>query len=153
MPSAARHRARLAWHTARYFLRMLLEYVATVWLLGIAPFLAHLAVAPPERGYAWIPADLSLFVMVLGGNIAIEAFKDRASDGPSRPAAALVGTIGAACGAVAFASLQTGRPDLNTVLRPLVYRAVVVALTIDMAYRFRLIYRMAAAEAMEKGGC
>jgi hypothetical protein len=68
-------RVRRAWNTARFFLRMLIEYVGTVWLLGLAPFLAHLAASTPRGAYEWIPADLWLFVMVLGGNVAIEAFK------------------------------------------------------------------------------
>ena len=84
-------RVRLAWNTARFFLRMLIEYAGTVWLLGLAPFLAHLAASWTGGAYEWVPADLWLFVMVLGGNVAIEAFKDRESDGPSRPLAAMLG--------------------------------------------------------------
>jgi hypothetical protein len=69
------HRARITWDTMRFFLRILIEYVGTVWLLGLAPFLAHLAASSPRGAYEWVPADLWLFVMVLGGNVAIEAFQ------------------------------------------------------------------------------
>jgi hypothetical protein len=59
-------KVRFAWEAARFCARMMLEHVATMWLLGIAPFLAHLGTAAWRSEYSWIPNDLYPFVMVIG---------------------------------------------------------------------------------------
>lgn len=150
MRAMLRPRIRLAWNTARFFLRRFLEYAATIWLLGIAPFLAHFAAARPDRGYAWIPNDLYLFVMVIAGNVAIEAFKDRESDGPSRPLAAILGVALAVSAAWAFGSLEAQTAQFGTALRSWVYRVLIVTLSIDFVYRVRPMFGSAVIEASEK---
>lgn len=144
-------RVRLAWNTARFFLRMLIEYAGTVWLLGLAPLLAHLAASSKGGAYEWVAADLWLFVMVLGGNVAIEAFKDRESDGPSRPLAAMLGVLMMVSGAWSYGVLESRSPRFDSVLRLYVYRAVIVALCFDVTCRAPIIFRWAAAEAAKKG--
>ena len=151
MGTKLRRRIRVTWQTARFFTRMLLEHIGTVWLLGSAPLLAHLAAAAPQRGYDWIPNDLYLFVMVTGGTIAIEAFKDRSSDGPSRPLAAIFGTTLALAGAYGFAVLETGVAPIDAVLRPLALRLVLFSLSIDFVCRAPVIMRNAITEANAKG--
>jgi hypothetical protein len=144
-------KAWFVWQTSRFFSRMLIEYVATVWLLGIAPFLARLAVASSGHGYDWIPADLYLFVMIIGGNMAIEAFKDRRSDGPSRPITAMSGVGAAAASAWAFASLEAGTTPFDFLLRSIIYRVVVTALGIDLIRNVPAMIRNAHLEATTKG--
>jgi|SRR5947209_1521188 len=144
-------KVHFAWDAARFFSRMLIEYIATVWLLGIAPFIARLAVASPGRGYDWIPADLYLFVMVVGGNMAIESFKDRRSDGPSRPFAGMFGIGAAAVSAWAFASLQAGTTAFDLILRSIVSSAVGIVLGIDLVRSVPAMIRDALLEATAKG--
>ena len=75
---------RFGWDIMRFFMRRLIEYVVSVWLLAIAPLVAHLAAAlqQPANRFEWIPNDLYLFLMVIGGSAAIETFQDRSSNGP-----------------------------------------------------------------------
>lgn len=144
--------AWFGWNVARFFSRMLIEYVATVWLLGIAPFLARLALVVRGNDYGWIPADLYLFVMVIGGNMAIEAFKDRRSDGPSRPVTAFIGVATATGSAWAFASLEAGTTPFDLFLRSLIYCAVPMALGIDFIRNGPAMIRDAVNEAKTKYG-
>jgi hypothetical protein len=145
-----RGRIRFVWNVARYFSRNFVEYVGAVWLLGIAPFLAHLAAAPPQHGYGWIPNDLWLFVMVTGGSSAMESFKDRQSTGPFRAVAGLAGYVCFVGGAWAYGSLEAGAAPVNAVLRRVVYMAVVLVLGIDVFYRSTLMMGTAIDEAREK---
>ncbi|HEY0403812.1 MAG TPA: hypothetical protein VGD09_17475 [Blastococcus sp.] len=110
-------RMRFVWQTSRFFSRMLIEHVASGWLLGIAPFLAHLGAAVSRTDYRWIPADVYLFVMMIGGGVAIDAFKDRRSDGPIRPLAGMLGSLVAAGAAWCYGSLETDIPALHDFLR------------------------------------
>ncbi len=144
-------RVRLAWNTARFFLRMLIEYAGTVWLLGLAPFLAHLAASSHGGAYEWVPADLWLFVMVLGGNVAIEAFKDRESDGPLRPLAAVLGVCLVIVGAWAYGFLESRGARLDFGIRAYAYRVAIAALCLDVICRVPIMFRSATAEAAEKG--
>jgi len=140
----------IAWNAARFFARAFIEYVLTIWLLGIAPFVAHLAATPPQHGYSWIPDDLYLFVMVIGGSTAIEAFKDRECDGPSRPFAALMGLCFAISSAWAFGALQAGTAPPSIRGQVVIFWAVLVALGIDVAYRVSPMIRNAVLEARMK---
>jgi hypothetical protein len=126
---------RSAWSVASIFSRMLVEHIATVWLLGIAPFLAHLAAATPQQGYRWIPNDLYLFVMVIGGACGMEAFKDRASEGPLRAIAGVFGFAAVVVGASAYASLESGTGPLNELWRAKVLTIIGTLFGIDLIYR------------------
>jgi hypothetical protein len=90
--------------------------------------------------------------MVLGGNIAIEAFKDRSSDGPSRPLAAVVGVTFAVVGASMYGSSETGDAAFPTLLRPYLGGLVLGALSIDFTCRVPIIFRWAMEEAKKKKG-
>jgi peptidoglycan/LPS O-acetylase OafA/YrhL len=145
-------RVRSIWNVARIFSRMAIEHVAAVWLLGIAPFLAHLAAASPKQGYRWVSNDLYLFIMVIGGTCAMEAFKDRKSTGPLRAIAGIVGFACALGAASAYASLEAGTGLLNTLLRKHVVTIIGVLLGIDLAYRIPKILRDAIHENGSEGG-
>ena len=125
---------------------MVIEDVAAVWLLGIAPFLAHLAAAASARGYRWIPNDLYLFIMVIGGACALDAFKDRKSDGPLRAVAGIFGFVFVVGGAWAYASLESGSGVVNALLRKEVTTVIGALLGIDLAYRIPTILKDAIKE-------
>ncbi|MBV8298369.1 MAG: hypothetical protein JO083_02245 [Candidatus Eremiobacteraeota bacterium] len=143
-------RVGIAWNAARFFARAFIEYVLTVWLLGIAPFVAHLAAMPARHSYGWIPDDLYLFVMVIGGSTAIEAFKDRECDGPSRPFAAMMGLCFAVASAWAFGALQAGTAPPSIRAQSVIGWAIVGALGIDVSYRVLPMIRNAFVEARIK---
>jgi hypothetical protein len=48
-------RVRSIWNVARISSRMMIEDIATVWLLGIAPLLAHLAAVSPKQAISGFP--------------------------------------------------------------------------------------------------
>ena len=151
MGTKLRGRLRFVWNTARFFSRNFIEYVGTVWLLGAAPFLAHLAAAAPQHGYAWIPNDMWLFVMVTGGSSAMEAFKDRKSNGPFRAIAGIVGFMCFVGGAWAYGSLEAGTAPVNPVLQRIVFAVIEATLGIDVLYRAPLMMGDAINEALGKG--
>jgi microcompartment protein CcmK/EutM len=152
MGTKLRGRLRFVWNTARFFSRNFIEYVGTVWLLGAAPFLAHLAAAAPQHGYAWIPNDLWLFVMVTGGSSAMEAFKDRQSNGPLRAIAGITGFVCFVGGSWAYASLETATAPVDAVLQRIVYTIIEAMLGIDVLYRAPPMMGAAIKEARRKGG-
>jgi hypothetical protein len=147
-----RRRVRSMWNVGRIFSRMVVEHVAAVWLLGIAPFLAHLAAASPKQGYRWVPNDLYLFVMVIGGACAMEAFKDRESEGPLRAIAGVTGFVCVIGGAWAYASLEAGTGALNALLRDKVVTAIGILLGIDLFYRMPKILGDAMQENARRKG-
>ncbi|HEX3465090.1 MAG TPA: hypothetical protein VHS78_13675 [Candidatus Elarobacter sp.] len=128
-------RILLLWSVGQIAARMFLEHVATVWLLGSAPFLAHLAIAEPARGYGWIPNDLYLFFMVAGGTLAMEAFQDRRRRAPFRTMAGVAGAFSFSAGAWAYASLEAGTSPIDGVLRSSVYVGIAGLSGIDVIYR------------------
>lgn len=106
-----------------------------VWLLGISPFLAHLASSDPSRGYARIPNDLYLFVMVTGGTLGMDAFKDQQSRGPIRSLAGVIGFCAIPAGAWAYGALQAGTTPVAAVLRTSVAGVIAALFCIDIIYR------------------
>jgi hypothetical protein len=151
METIFHQRARSIWNVGRIFSRMVVEHVAAVWLLGIAPFLAHLATASPKQGYRWVPNDLYLFVMVIGGACAMEAFKDRESEGPLRAIAGVTGFVCVIGGAWAYGSLEAGTA-LNGLLRDKVVTAIGILLGIDLFYRIPKILGDAMQENARRKG-
>jgi hypothetical protein len=143
-------RIRLGWQTCRFFARTLLEYVATGWLLGIAPSLAHLAATAGRTDYRWVQGDLYLFVMTVGGNLAIRAFKDRSSDGPGRPLAGMLGSIMFSAAAWSYGSLETDVPAVREFVRSHVEAALATTLGIDLCFRVPAMIRRALKEARGK---
>jgi hypothetical protein len=132
---------------------MFVEHVATVWLLAVAPSLAHLAATAADSGHGAgsIEGDLYLFVMVIGGSTAMEAFRDRRSDGPVRVVAAVFGVMALVGGAWAYGSLATPGAAFNAYLRRAIVVVIEVALGIDLIYRAPLMIGAARKEARKKG--
>jgi hypothetical protein len=151
MSKEMRRRLWFWWRTSRFCTRMAVEHVATIWLLGIAPFLARLSSAAWRGEFRWLWSELYLFVMVVAGNTAIEAFKDRRSDGPLRPMFAMLGSLVAVVAVWAFATLEAGPRPLATVLRSVAPHAIIVGLGIDLLYVLPKIMIDAMNEAREKG--
>lgn len=143
---------RFGWDVVRFFIRRLIEYVVSVWLLGIAPFVAHLAAAleQPANRFEWVPNDLYLFVMVIGGSAAMETFQDRKSDGPMRMVAGVVGVYALLFGAWAYGSLEVGIAPINAVLRALALRIIASVLTLYLCYKVPFIVAESLKEAKDK---
>ena len=128
---------RFGWDIMRFFIRRLIEYVVSVWLLAIAPLAAHLAAAleQPANRFEWIPNDLYLFLMVIGGSAAIETFQDRKSDGPMRIVAGGLGVCALLVGAWAYGSLEVGAAPVNKLLRAISLRIIGAVLTLNLCYK------------------
>ncbi|HEV3085929.1 MAG TPA: hypothetical protein VGX96_01795 [Candidatus Elarobacter sp.] len=148
-----RSRFVFGWNVTRFFTRIFIEYVVAVWLLGIAPFIAHLAAAlqQPASRFDWIPNDLYLFLMVIGGGAAMETFKDRKSEGPMRIVTGVVGVWALLFGAWAYGSLEIGTAPINEVLKPLTLRTIAVVLTFYLWYKVPFIVTEALREAVGGG--
>ena len=145
-------RLRFGWDVTRFFIRRLIEYVVAVWLLGLAPFIAHLAAAlqQPVNRFEWIPNDLYLFLMVIGGSAAIETFQDRISDGPMRTVAGVFGVCALLVGAWAYGSLEVGTAPVNELLRASVLRIIAAVLTLYLCYKVPFIVAASRKEAKDK---
>ncbi|MBV8367847.1 MAG: hypothetical protein JO036_02770 [Candidatus Eremiobacteraeota bacterium] len=143
---------RFGWDVVRFFMRRLIEYVVAVWLLGLAPFVAHLAAAlqQPANRFDWIPNDLYLFLMVIGGNAAFEAFQDRKSKGPMRVIAGVAGVCALLGGAWAYGSLEVGRAPVNELLKTLTLRILAGVLTVYLSYKIPFMAAGSVQEAEEK---
>ena len=143
---------RFGWDVSRFFIRRLIEYVVSVWLLGIAPFVAHLAAAlqQPANRFEWIPNDLYLFLLVIGGNAAVETFQDRKSDGPIRIVVGVFGVCALLVGAWAYGSLEVGRAPVNELLRAVVLRIIAAVLTLYLCYKIPFIVAASREEAKDK---
>jgi hypothetical protein len=142
-------RVRFGWDFTRFFIRIFIEYVVSAWLLGIAPFVAHLAAAleQPNSRFDWIPNDLYLFVMVIGAGAAWETFKDRESEGPMRLIAGVAGVAGLLIGAWAYGSLEVGAAPVNPGLRAAAFRVIEVLLAIYLSYRLPFMTSEAVLQA------
>lgn len=151
MQKSFHQRVRSIWNVARIFSRMVVEHVAAAWLLGIAPFLARLAAASPRQGCHWIPNDLYLFAMVIGGACAMEAFKDRESDGPLRTVAGVAGFVYVVGGAWAYASLEAGAGALNALLRDQVITLIGIWATESRKYWEERCKRMLRERVVRSG--
>jgi hypothetical protein len=145
-------RLRFGWDVTRFFIRIFIEYVVSVWLLGIAPFVAHLAAAleQPANRFEWIPNDLYLFVMVLGGGAAMETFKDQKSQGPIRMITGVICVCASIFGAWAYASLEVGTAPINDLLKAVVLRTIAVVLIFYLWYKIPFIVAEALREAKQK---
>ena len=144
-------RLRFGWDVTRFFIRRLIEYVVSVWLLGIAPLVAHLAAAlqQPANRFQWIPNDLYLFLMVIGGSAAIETFQDRSSNGPMRIIAGVGGVGALLYGAWAYGSLEVGSAPVNTFLKAIALRCIGAVLTLYLCYKVPFIAAESLREAKE----
>lgn len=144
----------LGWNVVRFFARRIIEFVASVWVPGIAPFLARLYFTAQRReaGYEWIPADLYLFAMVSGAAVAFEAFNDRRSDGPFRTVAGLTGFLALAIGAAAYGLLESEGAHADRTLRYGVRWVLVGILSTHLCYKLPLMWTGARQEARRKKG-
>jgi hypothetical protein len=122
-------------------------------LLGIAPFIAHVAAALQQRNdrFDWIPNDLYLFVMVVGAAAAWETFRDQKSDGPVHLITGIIGVVALLIGAWAYGLLEVGTSPFNAVLKASPLRAITVVLTFYLWYKIPFIAADAVREAMRKG--
>lgn len=143
------------WYAVRFFVRDLIELVATVYVFGLLPVGSHwlFSFLKAKDSRQWVAAELYLFVMVTCGVAWMDAFRDRDSDGPLRSLVGVAGLAGLLVGAGAYGLLYVNPPSAMTITDWL--RAAVTRFTISVAlgyvvYRFSGLLEDAIAEAKEK---
>ena len=143
------------WHAVRFFVRDLIELVATVYVLGLLPLGSHMlfSLLKIKDSRQWVAPELYLFVMVTCGVAWMDAFRDRDSDRPLRSLVGVAGLAGLLVGAAAYGVLYVNPADAAAVTGWL--RSAAVRFTISVAigyivYRFSGLLEDAIAEAKGK---
>jgi hypothetical protein len=145
------------WDVARFTIRDLFEFVASVYLVGILPVVMHLGVTlenpSSSKDRTWVPAELYLFVMVTSAAAALETFRNRSDDGPLRSFIGIGGGIMVLVSAAGYGSLIVNSPTaqpLNDIFRGALVPSIIVMSVVYGWYRGLKILNDAMAEASLK---
>jgi peptidoglycan/LPS O-acetylase OafA/YrhL len=156
--AVAKLKSDLRRKTSDYTTRNCLEFILTVYVVGILPLGMHRFVAlfsmPPD--WYWVPAEGWLFVMVTCAAAFADTWRERRrDDGTLTLLVALFGIIGTIVAALAygFLMLRPGKVEgiVTAVASPVWWVAGVVAV-VYLVYRFPALRESASQEAERKVG-